>query len=95
MKKGVVIVNTARGELINEEHLIESLVSGHVRCAGLDVLNNEPVDPDHPLLVLPNVVITPHIAWLTPETVQRSLTIVVENCRLLREGKTLLNQISQ
>jgi len=94
MKKGVVIVNTARGELINEEHMIESLASGHVRCAGLDVLNNEPVDSGRPLLALPNVVITPHVAWLTPETVDRSLAIAFENCRLLREGQTLLHQIS-
>ena len=94
MKRGVVIINTARGELINEQHLIEGLVSGHVRCAGLDVLDNEPVNPDHPLLTLPNVVLTPHVAWLTPETIERSLSVAIENCRLLKDGMTLLNQVS-
>ncbi len=94
MKRGVVIINTARGELINEQHLIEGLVSGHVRCAGLDVLDNEPVNPDHPLFTLPNVVLTPHVAWLTPETIERSLSVAIENCRLLKDGMTLLNQVS-
>ena len=62
MKDGVVIVNTARGPIIKEADLIKALNSGKVQSAGLDVLEQEPPDPQNPLLAMPNVIVTPHVA---------------------------------
>src|SRR5262249_17688027 len=62
MRPGAILLNTARGGLVVETDLRDSLVSGHLAGAGLDVLNNEPPEPGNPLLGLPNVVLSPHIA---------------------------------
>jgi phosphoglycerate dehydrogenase-like enzyme len=94
MKRGAVIVNTARGGLIDEAALIEALRAGRLRAAGLDVFQREPVDKDNSLLSLDNVAVTPHIAWLTPETLDRSLTIAIENCARIREGRELLHRVA-
>ena len=93
MKPGVVLVNTARGGLVDEAALVQALRSGHVRAAGLDVFAEEPVDPSNPLLSMDNVTCLPHLAWLTPETLQRSLDICIENCRRLRDGEPILHQV--
>ena len=93
MKKGAVLVNTARGELVDQARLVEALTSGHLRGAGLDVFAEEPLPRGNPLLGLPGVVLAPHIAWLTPETLVRSLTVAHENCRRLAAGETLLHQV--
>lgn len=93
MKKGAVLVNTARGELVDEARLVEALSTGHLRGAGLDVFAEEPLARGNPLLDLGNVVLAPHIAWLTPETLVRSLTVAKENCRRLETGEALLHQV--
>jgi len=93
MKKGAVLVNTARGELVDAARLVEALASGHLRGAGLDVFDREPVAPGDPLLTLPNVVLAPHIAWLTPETLVRSLSVAHENIRRLGAGEALLHRV--
>jgi len=93
MKKGAVLVNTARGELVDQGKLVEALTSGHLRGAGLDVFAEEPLPRGNPLLGLPNAVLAPHIAWLTPETLVRSLTVAHENCRRLAAGEPLLHQV--
>lgn len=92
MKRGAILVNTARGELVDEEALVEALRSGALAAAGLDVLRNEPVT-SHALFALPNVVVTPHIAWLTPETLQRSIDIAIENCRRAAAGEDFLHRV--
>lgn len=74
MKPGVGIINTARGELIDEPALVAALERGHVAAAGLDVLRREPPPPDHPLLGLDNVLLTPHIGWYS-ETACRELEV--------------------
>lgn len=79
MKKGAIVVNTARGGLVDEAALYQALKCGHLLAAGLDVLATEPVDPDNPLLTLDNVVKAPHVAWLTNETFARSLKVAVHN----------------
>jgi D-3-phosphoglycerate dehydrogenase len=76
MKPGVRIINAARGELIDEEALIEALQSGHVAGAGLDVLTKEPPDFDNPLLHMDNVVVTPHLAASTNEA-QREVGLMI------------------
>lgn len=93
MKRGGVLINTAGGPLVDEAALLEALKSGHLRGAGLDVFSREPVGIDDPLLSLPNVVATPHLAWLTAETLQRSLGVIAENCRRLAAGEPLLHRV--
>ena len=94
MKPGAVLVNTARGGLVEEAALVEALTSGHLRAAGLDVLSEEPPQPDHSLLSLENVVVTPHVAWLTQETLARSFDIALENICRLRDGRDLLFRVA-
>ncbi|MBI1181287.1 MAG: hydroxyacid dehydrogenase [Alphaproteobacteria bacterium] len=94
MKPGVVLVNTARGGLVHEPALVAALRSGKVRAAGLDVFAIEPAAAANPLFGLDNVVVSPHVAWLTPETLGRSVRIAVENCALLRQGAPLINRVA-
>jgi phosphoglycerate dehydrogenase-like enzyme len=93
MKPGAVLVNTARGDLVDEEALLDALNSGRLRAAGLDVFQREPAAADNPLFGLSNVVVTPHIGWLTPETLARSTAIAFENCRRVRSGEPLLHRV--
>lgn len=93
MKRGAVLVNTARGGLVDYGALHQALVTGHLRGAGLDVFDSEPAPAAHPLFQLSNVVVTPHVAWLTAETLSRSLGVFRENCRRLRDGEPLLNRV--
>jgi phosphoglycerate dehydrogenase-like enzyme len=94
MKPGAVLVNTARGGLVDEAALLDALASGRLAAAGLDVFAKEPVDSANPLLARPEVVASPHIAWLTPETLARSLEVARENCRRLRAGEALLYRVA-
>ena len=93
MKPGAVLVNTARGGLVDYDALYRALAGGRLRGAGLDVFESEPVNPAHPLFQLPNVFVTPHVAWFTSETLQRGLSIFLENCRRLRDGEALLHRV--
>ncbi len=94
MKRGAILVNTARGGLIDQDVLLEALKSGHLAAAGLDVFADEPLRPDHPLLALKNVVCTPHLAWLTGETLQRSLSMALENTSRMQKGYPLLHRVA-
>ena len=93
MKRGAVLINVARGGLVDEARLAEALDSGHLRGAGLDVFAEEPAGPQHPLLALRNVVVSPHVAWLTPETLARSLAIAADNIARLSAGQPLLHRV--
>lgn len=93
MRQGAVLVNTARGGLVDESALFDALKTGRLGAAGLDVFVEEPARSGNPLFQLPNVVVSPHVAWLTPETLDRSLGIAVENCRRLRDGDALLHRV--
>ncbi len=86
MKNGVILINTSRGQLIVEKDLAEALKSGKVLAAGLDVLQTEPPPDDHPLLHLPNCIITPHIAWAPREARLRLFNIAIENLRSFLAG---------
>jgi phosphoglycerate dehydrogenase-like enzyme len=93
MKAGSILINAARGRLVDEPALLDVLRRGHLRGAGLDVFNTEPVETSNPLLRCPNVIATPHLAWLTAETIGRSLAVFAENCRRLRHGQELLHRV--
>ena len=81
MKNGAILLNTARGPLVEEKALAQALQAGKLRGAAVDVTNREPIPMDSPLLSCPNCIITPHIAWAPVESRQRLLDTVVENIR--------------
>jgi phosphoglycerate dehydrogenase-like enzyme len=93
MKPGAVLINTARGGLVDEPALARAILSGHLRGAGLDVFATEPAGAENPLFALPQVLASPHIAWLTPETLARSLVVARENCRRIVAGEALLHRV--
>jgi len=93
MRQGAILINTARGGLVDYDALHRALASGFLRGAGLDVFDVEPANPSHPIFQLSNVVVTPHLAWFTAETLSRGLGVFVENCRRLRDDEDLLNRV--
>lgn len=94
MRPGAILVNTARGELVDEAALVAALDSGRLGGAALDVFATEPLPAGHPLLERDDVVIVPHVAWLTGEMFERSLTFALANCERLRAGESLLNRVA-
>src|SRR5580693_327279 len=81
LRPGVILVNTARGALVDEAAMIDALKSGHIRHAGLDVFNTEPLPADHPLTKLPNVTLSAHSAFRTPEASENLIQAAWEHCR--------------
>ena len=94
MKKGVIILNCARGEVVNTNDMVAALKSGQVGGYGTDVLDQEPPAADHPLLNLPHVVITPHVASRTYESVVRQATCAVKNLILAMNGEKPIAQVN-
>ena len=95
MKEGVVVLNCARGEIVNTDDMVSALHSGSVGGYGSDVLDVEPPPADHPLLKAPNTVITPHIGSRTYESVERQATMAARNLILALEGKKPLAQANE
>ena len=93
MKPGAVLINTARGGLVDQDALVTALRAGQLGGAGLDVFDMEPIAADSPLLALPNVVVTPHVGWLTTGTFDRSFELAAENCRRVAAGEPLLHRV--
>lgn len=79
MKRSAILINTARGALVDEAALVEALADETIRGAGLDVFDQEPLRENHPLSALPNVVMTPHSGGVTPEALEAGLRLAVEN----------------
>jgi D-3-phosphoglycerate dehydrogenase len=87
MKPGAFLVNTARGELIDEDALLQALRSGHLRGAALDVFAQEPPDPDHPLLALPQVIATPHLGSQTDGATNTMGWMAFNECLAVLRGE--------
>ncbi|MGA8899427.1 NAD(P)-dependent oxidoreductase [Bradyrhizobium sp.] len=86
MKPGVILVNTARAAMVDEAAMIEALKSGHIRHAGLDVFNTEPLPANHPLTKIPNVTLSAHSAFRTPEASENLIHAAWEHCRRIAKG---------
>lgn len=89
MKDGVILINNARGQLINEKDVAEALNSGKMGAAGLDVVYTEPIREDNPLLKAKNCIITPHISWAPKESRQRIMDCAVENAKAYIAGSPI------
>lgn len=95
MKPTAVLINVARGKVVDELALIEVLKTGKIRGAGLDVYSEEPLPPSSPLWKLPNVIACPHIAGFSPHSLARATTLFAENLRRYLAGEPLLNVVQK
>jgi D-3-phosphoglycerate dehydrogenase len=86
MRKGAILVNTARGAIVDEAAMIDALKTGHIRHAGLDVFNIEPLPADHPLTKISNVTLSAHSAFRTPEASENLIHAAWEHCRRIVKG---------
>lgn len=93
MKPGAVLVNVARGRLVDEEALVDALRSGRLRGAALDVFATEPLAAGHPLWSLPNTLITPHVSACSRRFWERETDLIRENIGRYLDGRPLLNMV--
>jgi phosphoglycerate dehydrogenase-like enzyme len=87
MKPTALLINTARGQLVDQKALYQALRDGKIAGAGLDVFEQEPIDPQDPLLTLPNVVLSPHTAGTTPEALMNGLNLCAANVVAFLAGR--------
>jgi phosphoglycerate dehydrogenase-like enzyme len=87
MKPNAIFINTARGQLVDQQAMYEALRDGRIAGAGLDVFEREPIEPHDPLLTLPNVVLSPHTAGTTPEALMNGLNLCAANVVAVLEGR--------
>ncbi|MFI7637639.1 NAD(P)-dependent oxidoreductase [Nonomuraea sp. NPDC049400] len=94
MKRGALLVNAARGGVVNQQALVAALRDGHLGGAALDVFDEEPLPADDPLRDLPNVLLSPHVAGVTPEATGRLLTATLDNLTAALEGREVDNVLN-
>ena len=95
MKPSAVLINTARGPMLNEADLCEAIRTGEIAGAGLDVLCQETCDQENLIFDLPNVIITPHAAFYSPESVQDLRDEVFNDVALVLKGEEPLYQLNR
>ena len=95
MKPTAILINTARGSVVNEKALLAALQEDRIRGAGLDVFEREPVDPKHPLLALPNVLALPHIGSASVETRFKMAMIAAEDLLKGLQGETPQYEVTE
>lgn len=95
LKKGAILINIARGAIVDQKAMIEALQSGHLAAAGLDVTDPEPLPKDSPLWGMKNVIITPHVAGQAEITGQRRWALLRENLRRFAAGEPLYNVVDK
>lgn len=95
MKQGSYLVNVSRGVLVVTDDLVEALRSGHLAGAGLDVMDPEPLPPDHPLWTMPGVLLTPHVAINGTGYHRTWLNLLIANCRRFSKGEPLTNVVDK
>jgi phosphoglycerate dehydrogenase-like enzyme len=93
MKPGAVLINVARGGIIDEKALLKALESGLLGGAALDVFENEPLPEDSPLWAAPNLIISPHIAGIMPDYLDHAGDVFIENLQRFLEGREMLNVV--
>jgi D-3-phosphoglycerate dehydrogenase len=89
VKPSCILVNTARARIVDTQAMIDALRSGKLAAAGLDVFDREPLPADDPILSLPNVVLSPHNAGMTPEAIRKGNEMVVDNVIAFLEGRSI------
>jgi phosphoglycerate dehydrogenase-like enzyme len=94
MKPGAMLINTARGPIVDQAALVEALRSGHLAAAGLDVFETEPLPPASPLSELPNIVLTPHISAGTRDALKAKMTAIFANIQRFYAGLPLRNEVT-
>jgi len=95
LKRGALLINVARGAIVDEQALVEALQSGHLAGAGLDVFEDEPLPPDSPLWRLPNVILTPHVGGMSDRARRRNFERFLENLRRFLAGEPLLGVVDK
>lgn len=93
MKSDAVLINVARGEVVEETALVQALQEGSIAGAALDVFEQEPLDQDSPLWALPNCLVTPHVAAASPMYLNRALDLFCRNLEAYRQGRPLPTQV--
>ena len=93
LNHGAIVINVARGKIIDEAALIASLQAGHLGGAVLDVFEHEPLDPQSPLWTLPNVIISPHVSGVRPDHWDDVIDLFSENLQRFERGEPLLNLV--
>lgn len=95
LRRGAVVVNIARGRLLDEDGLLNLLREGHLRGAALDVFRKEPLPSDHPFWECENVLVLPHVSPVTRGFWRRELDLILENLQRFLEGRPLLNEVDR
>lgn len=93
MRKDAIFINIGRGDLVVEEDLVEAIETGEIAGCGLDVVRDEPIRTDHPLLQYPNVIVTPHIGSATVLTRDQMIQTCLLNIKDVLEGQKPRNQV--